>query len=137
MSWILVIEDDPMNACIFERVLTRMGGHTALVTENADQAVQMMRQKSVDLLILDISLSKSAFEGEPVDGLSLSRILKTDPRTASIPILLASAHAMRGDRESFLAQSLADDYIAKPIVNHHDFFSLVDRMIDQAKCAQA
>lgn len=136
MSWILVIEDDPMNACIFERVLTRMGGHTVLVTENADRAVQMMRQRSVDLLIMDISLSNSAFDGTPVDGLSLSRMLKTDPQTASIPVLLASAHAMRGDRESFLAQSLANDYISKPIVNHHEFCNLVSRMIEQAKCSQ-
>jgi CheY-like chemotaxis protein len=49
------------------------------------------------------------------------------------PVLLLTAHAMRGDRERLLGLSGADDYVAKPIVDHHEFVGTVQRLIDEAQ----
>lgn len=135
MARILIIEDDRMNAIIFEKVLTRMGGHTTTLTENGDEALSLVSGGQVDLVIMDVSLSGTMLNGEAVNGLTLSRTLKLDPRTAHIPILLATAHAMRGDRESLLERSLADEYIAKPVADHRAFCDLISRMISHSGVA--
>jgi two-component system cell cycle response regulator DivK len=89
-----------------------------------------VRQGLVDVVILDVSLSNSMWGGVPVDGLEICRRLKRDPDTRRIPVLLATAHAMKGSRERFLAESGADDYIAKPIVSADE---LITRIRDLAE----
>jgi len=42
-----------------------------------------------------------------------------------------TAHAMRGDREAFLAQSGADGYIAKPVVDHEEMVNQVRQVLSQ------
>jgi CheY-like chemotaxis protein len=74
----------------------------------------MARRGEVDLLVVDVSLSSATLDGAALDGVDFARALKRDARTRSIPILLATAHAMRGDREHLLRESMADGYITKP-----------------------
>jgi two-component system cell cycle response regulator DivK len=114
---ILVVEDDAMNAKLFHLILTRRAGFEVEVTEDAEHVLANAREGGVDLVIMDVSLSGSRIEGRPVDGLEITRRLKADPATKGIPVLLATAHAMKGSRERFLAESGADDYISKPIVS--------------------
>jgi CheY-like chemotaxis protein len=58
-------------------------------------------------------------------------LLKSNPQTAQIPVILVTAHAMEGDRELFLANSGADGYIAKPVVDHENFVSEVKKAISE------
>ena len=118
MARILVVEDDPDSAVVMQRMLTKGGGHQVEVTEDAAQVVALCRAGTVDLVLMDVSLTNSRYQGEPVDGLQLTRILKGDPETAQLPVLLVTAHAMHGDRESFLKQSGADGYVVKPIEDY-------------------
>jgi CheY-like chemotaxis protein len=62
----------------------------------------------------------------------LCRILKSDPSTARIPVMLATAHAMRGDAEHLLAQSGADQYVAKPILDHAQFVNQIRGLLREA-----
>ena len=74
-----------------------------------------------DVILMDVSLAHSLFEGKPVDGIKITQMLKADPVTSDLPVILVTAHAMQGDRESFLAQSGADGYISKPVIDHQKF----------------
>lgn len=112
---ILVVEDDPMNAKYFEFALMRVGNFEVVKTENVDQILQMAKTKNVDLILMDISLGNSYYQGEEVDGTAIIKLLKENSETENIPIILATAHTIKGDREKFLKETLADDYIAKPI----------------------
>jgi len=56
-------------------------------------------------------------------------MIKDNPETADIPVILATAHAMEGDRERFLQQSKADDYLAKPIVVQGELVKKVNDFI--------
>jgi two-component system cell cycle response regulator DivK len=47
-------------------------------------------------------------------------------------VVLATAHAMRGDAERLLAESGADDYVAKPIVDHAAFVLQVRNFLEAA-----
>jgi CheY-like chemotaxis protein len=78
---------------------------------------------------MDVSLSHSVYQGKAVDGIKITQILKADPSTACLPIILVTAHAMEGDRENFLQQSGADGYISKPVVDHEEFVNQLRRVI--------
>ena len=128
---ILVVEDDPMNAKIFQLILTRKAGYEVEVTEDPETVFQRARAAEVDAIIMDVSLSNSRVGGEPIDGLEISRRLKRDPEARRIPILLATAHAMKGSREDFLRASGADDYVSKPIVNSAELIARIETLIQQ------
>jgi len=74
---------------------------------------------------MDVSLSRSSYEGRKVDGIFITQLLKKDETTRHIPVLLATAHAMFGDREKYLELTGAEGYIAKPI---HDPSVLIEAM---------
>jgi two-component system cell cycle response regulator DivK len=133
MAKVLLVEDDPANARVFEKVLQRRGGFEVLHSQDVEQILQLAQAREVDVILLDVSLSQSTFRGEAVDGIRIAQLLKGDPRTSPIPILLVTAHAMRGDRETFLAQSGADGYIAKPVVDHEEMVNQVRQVLAQAQ----
>jgi two-component system, cell cycle response regulator DivK len=68
----------------------------------------------IDLVLLDVSLNNSEWEGRSINGVELCRMLKEkSPRR--LAVLLATAHAMSGDRERLLQSSGADGYLEKPV----------------------
>jgi CheY-like chemotaxis protein len=103
---ILVVEDNEANQLLASSVLEREGYGVELAA-NAKEAVERMTTNKPDLILMDVQLP-----GE--DGLGLTRRLKADPKTAMIPIVALTAHAMVGDREEALAAGCVG-YIAKPI----------------------
>jgi two-component system, cell cycle response regulator DivK len=103
---ILVVEDNEANQLLASSVLEREG-YLVELAANAKEAVERLTTNQPDLILMDVQLP-----GE--DGLGLTRRLKADPRTAMIPIVALTAHAMVGDREEALAAGCAG-YIAKPI----------------------
>ena len=125
MRHVLVVEDDPHNALLFRKLLERRGGFTVAVTESAEELMRHARSGEVDLVILDVSLANTTWQGHPANGIDLCRALKSDPSTASVPVVLATAHAMRGDAERFVQESGADGYVSKPILDHAAFVTQV------------
>lgn len=125
MQTILVVEDDPLNCELFEKILTKRGGLTVKKTEDVDEILALAGAKAVDLILVDIALCHSFYEGKSIDGIQISKLLKSNPQTADLPVVLvtasASAYMSTRDRKSLLKRSGADGYIAKPITDHHQF----------------
>lgn len=126
MKTVLIVEDDLINARVFSKILTKRGGLAVKHTENVDEVMEIAQARGADIILMDVSLSRSVYKGKPVDGIKITQMLKADPQTASLPIILVTAHAMEGDRENFLKQSGADGYISKPVVDHQQF---VDQIV--------
>ncbi|MFN0152598.1 MAG: response regulator [bacterium] len=126
---ILLVEDEPSNVKLITRVLERRGGFTVHHTEDPAEALRLVTAREVALVIMDVSLSGSIYKGQPVDGLEITRLIKADPRSADVPVVLATAHTMKGDREALLAASGADEYVGKPIVDFDAFIGLVTRLL--------
>jgi two-component system cell cycle response regulator DivK len=126
---VLVVEDDPMNAKLFQMLLSRKGPYEVSVSDQADEVLERVRSGDVDLVIMDVSLKDAMYAGKAIDGVGITRLIKNDERTRVVPVLLATAHAMQGDRESLLADSGAEDYVSKPITDHQQFLNKVGALI--------
>ncbi len=119
---VLIVEDDPGNALVMKSILAKLGRMAVEVTEDGDEVLSRVAVGDVDVIVMDVSLANTRVGGDPVDGLELTRRVKGLAAGGRPPaVLLATAHAMRGDAERFLESSGADGYLAKPIVDHDAF----------------
>jgi CheY-like chemotaxis protein len=132
MKHVLVVEDDPHNAVVFRKVLEKRAGLRVTVTDSAEELMRFAVQGGIDLIIMDVSLASARWRGRPVSGVDLCRLLREDPRSAGIPVVIATAHAMRGDAERLLADSGANDYVSKPIVDHEAFVNRIRGLLEEA-----
>jgi len=105
-SLILVVEDNEANQLLVRAVL-ELEGIDVRIAGSGPEALDVLRECVPQLILMDVQLPGQ-------DGLTLTRLIKTDPATAAIPIVALTAHAMTGDRELALdAGCIA--YISKPI----------------------
>jgi two-component system, cell cycle response regulator DivK len=103
---ILVVEDNEANQLLASAVLQREGYEVRLAG-SAPEARAELALCSPALILMDVQLPGQ-------DGLSFARELKADMRTAAIPVVALTAHAMATDRDTALASG-CDGYISKPI----------------------
>jgi two-component system cell cycle response regulator DivK len=129
MNHVVVVEDDAMNALLFRKLLEKRCGCRVTVTESPAELLGLARGGDVALVLMDVSLANSHHEGRAVNGVDLCQLLKADAATRTIPVVLATAHAMRGDEQTLLAESGADGYLSKPVVDHQQFVDLIQRSI--------
>jgi two-component system, cell cycle response regulator DivK len=106
MAKILLVEDNEMNRDMLSRRLIKKGYEVVLAFDG-EQALEMARAESPDLVLMDISLPG-------LDGWEATRQLKAMPETQAIPIIALTAHAMAGDREKCL-EAGCNDYDTKPV----------------------
>ncbi len=111
---IIIVEDNALVAKFFQMALERAGGFSCLITEDVASILREVAAGEVDLVLLDVSLTNAEWDGRSINGVELCRLLKEkSPRR--LPVLLATAHAMSGDRERLLESSGADGYLEKPV----------------------
>jgi len=132
MKTVLIVEDDLINARVFAKILSKRGGLGVKHTENVEEVMKIAHAGEIDLILMDVSLSRSVYRGKSVDGIKITQMLKSDPQTANLPIILVTAHAMEGDRENFLNQSGADSYISKPVIDHQLFIDQIMALLPPA-----
>ncbi|MBZ5543826.1 MAG: response regulator [Acidobacteriia bacterium] len=125
MARVLVVEDNSLVAKFYRLALERAGGHQVTCTEEVDEILRLIEAQGVDVVILDVSLRNCRFEGHAIDGLELAQLIRQRTPGRKIPILLATAHAMEGDRQRLLAASGADAYLEKPIYDPQVLISTV------------
>lgn len=126
---ILIVEDDPINVKFMSIVLTRKGGYQVSASEDIAEIMTLAASGELSAIIMDISLSRTLYQGKRVDGVFITKLLKSDPSTAGIPVILATAHAMTGDRERLMAETGADHYLAKPIHDPDQFLDEVRKVL--------
>src|SRR5438552_14058767 len=115
MKHVLVVEDDAHNALLFRKILEKRAGCLVTITEDPAEVLEHVRSGAVSLVVLDVSLRHSRWQGRLVGGVEICHMIRAES-LQWVPVLLATAHAMRGDAERLLEESGADDYVAEPIV---------------------
>jgi two-component system cell cycle response regulator DivK len=133
---VLVVEDDPANAVLVEAILTTVGNFEVVWSDDGDEILRVVKERPVAAVLMDVSLSHTRVGDEKVDGVELTRRIRDLPQGLNLPVVLLTAHAMRGDRERLLFSSSANDYVAKPIIDQKGLVSLVERHIRAAKAVK-
>ena len=103
---ILVVEDNARNMTLL-RDLLRATGYRTLEASTGAQAVMLATEHEPALVLMDVRLPD-------IDGLEALRRLRTNTRTASIPVLAVTAQAMKGDSDRFIEAGF-DGYLPKPV----------------------
>ncbi len=125
---ILLVEDNLPLGKSTAKLIERLGGHQVNITDEPRVIWELCTAGKVDLILMDINLPGAFWEGEEVSGADLSRILKAQPETAHIPIILLTAYAMAEERESFLANSQADEFFTKPISDYTALLTAIKKL---------
>jgi two-component system cell cycle response regulator DivK len=107
MCKVLIIEDSPINMLLSVAVLAR-SGHETFKAANAVDGINVARDVHPDVILMDLGLPE-------MDGLAAARILKGDPVTKDIPIIVVTAYDTKDDRAKALHDGCAG-YVTKPIV---------------------
>jgi two-component system, cell cycle response regulator DivK len=108
---VLIVDDNEMNLRLARDVLGFAGFRTLEAATGA-AAISLATEHLPDVVLMDIRLPD-------MDGTDALTQMRSDPRTATIPLVAVSSFAMMGDRERFLAAGF-DGYLEKPI-NVRDF----------------
>jgi len=105
---ILVAEDNAVNQQIARRLLEKRG-HTVVVVADGRAALDQLQKECFDLVLMDVQM--------PVmDGVVATAAIRAlEQQTGTwLPVVAMTAHAMKGDREKYLAAGM-DGYISKPV----------------------
>jgi len=102
---VLAVDDEEDILELLKFNLSREG-YQVLCAESGEQAFRLVRSENPDLIVLDLMLPG-------IDGLEVTRRLKNDPDTRSIPIVMLTAKGEEADIVTGLELG-ADDYITKP-----------------------
>lgn len=103
---ILIVDDNATNLKLASEVL-EMEGYRVVRAVDAEQALRILQGTVPDLILMDIALPG-------MDGLTLTRQLKSTAHLSKVPIVALSAFAMKGDEGRAMASG-CDGYIVKPI----------------------
>jgi CheY-like chemotaxis protein len=103
---VLIGEDEPDNQAILQTVVESLVGARAEVASDGMSVLASVSRERPRMILLDLMMPG-------LDGFAVTRTLKGDPATASIPIVAVSAMARPDDREAALAAG-CDEFVRKP-----------------------
>jgi len=119
---ILIIDDNESNRMLMSDIL-QYRGYEVMEAEDGSKGINMAQQLKPDLILLDMQMPG-------IDGFTATNMLKSDPLTKGIKIIVVTSLAMKGDKEKIMSLGV-DDYIAKPI-DTRQFPVLVEKYIGPA-----
>jgi two-component system phosphate regulon response regulator PhoB len=122
----ILIVDDEVDALEVLGFKLREAGFTPLFAKDGARALAAVRSDRPDLIVLDLMLPE-------VDGLEVCKILRRDPATARLPILMLTARAAEMDRVVGLELG-ADDYVTKPF-SPRELVLRIRKLLGRAKGA--
>jgi phosphate regulon transcriptional regulator PhoB len=105
MKSILVVDDEPDIASLVSYNLKKEG-FSVKSAADGEEALAIIRETRLDLIVLDLMLPG-------LHGMELCRILRSNPKTAHVPIIMLTARGDETDKVRGL-ETGADDYMTKP-----------------------
>ncbi|MDZ4716928.1 MAG: response regulator [Roseiflexaceae bacterium] len=119
MATILIVDDYVPNHRLMSFVLEQ-NGYTVVAAYDGQQALDRLATTNIDLIVTDLTMPR-------LDGLSLARIVRSDPRIQSLPIILVTASSKEQDHVRAAGVGV-DAFLTKP-VESEELVKEVDRLI--------
>jgi PAS domain S-box-containing protein len=126
---VLLAEDNPVNQRLTERLLQKRG-HTVIMANDGQQAVDAVSRDAFDLILMDVQMPQ-------LNGFEATAAIRTMERESGrrTPIVAITAHAMAGDRERCLEAGM-DAYISKP-VRAYELYAALETLARRRPTASA
>ncbi|MBI4926152.1 MAG: response regulator [Anaerolineae bacterium] len=105
MARILIAEDEPDIRDLVRFTLT-FAGHEVIAVSNGAEAVEMARTEMPDMVLMDVRMPR-------MTGYEACAVMKSDPKTAGIPVVFLSAKGQENEIQTGLNAG-ADEYLLKP-----------------------
>ena len=118
---VLHIEDNEYNRKIVRQLLSRTS-FRLLEAVDGEEGVKVAQRELPDLILMDVQLPK-------LSGLDATRLLRADPRTANIPLVVVTSFALSGDDRRAMDAG-ASAYLAKPY-SPRDLMALINRFLPE------
>ena len=117
---VLIIDDSATIVALLRRMM-RQNDYATLEAEDAEHGIELARGESPDLIFLDIVLPG-------MNGFSALRLLRRDPLTKHIPIIMISGNE-QATEEFYVHRIGADDFMKKPF-SRAEVFARIERLLD-------
>ena len=119
MKRIALVEDNDDNRALISALLD--DAYELHEYCDGPSALEGMTARRPDLILLDISLPG-------MDGTEVLGRIRLRDDLGKLPVVVLTAHAMRGDRERFLALGF-DAYVSKPIIDEDELLQTIERLL--------
>ena len=103
---ILLAEDNDLNQLVMREMLKKVGLEVVIV-ENGRQALEILDKTEFDIVLMDLQMPE-------MDGMTASRLIRSQVRFKDLPIIALTANAMSGDSEKSIDAGM-NEHITKPI----------------------
>jgi twitching motility two-component system response regulator PilH len=117
----LIIEDDPEQRRLFDRILSAVGWRVATAPDG-EAGLAAARSHPPDIIVLDVMMPR-------LNGYQVCRQLKADPTTQAIPIVIVTTKDQPAD-EFWAREVGADAFLAKP-VDVTELAALLDTLVQR------
>lgn len=121
---VLVVEDVLENLRLFRAILN-LEAAQVLEAPSAEMGLEIARRERLNIILMDLQMPG-------MDGLAVTRLLRQDPQTSEIPIIVLTASAMDEDKRR-AREAGCDGYITKPM----DLPIFVQQIVDSLRFLQA
>jgi DNA-binding response OmpR family regulator len=103
---VIVVADDDADILDLLSLTLERAGHVVHCARDGEEALELVRRECPDVAVLDVAMPK-------VDGLELTRLLREDPATSAVRIVLLTARVQERDTDAGLDAG-AHEYVRKP-----------------------
>ena len=103
---VIVVADDDADILDLLSLTLERAGHVVHCARDGEEALELVRRECPDVAVLDVAMPK-------VDGLELTRLLREDPATSAVRIVLLTARVQERDTEAGV-EAGAHQYVRKP-----------------------
>ena len=123
----ILVVDDAVTVRTVERMVLERAGYQVLTAGDGIEALATLRSSTVDLVVTDIEMPR-------MDGLELTRVIRSDPRLTQTGIIMVTARGSEDDKRAGL-EAGADAYVEKRQFDQKDLLSLIERMLGPSRGA--
>lgn len=116
----ILIADDSVTSRLLQRNILTSAGYEVLVANDGREALELLGQATVDLVVTDVEMPR-------LTGIELTRAIRANPKTKSLPIIVVTSLARPEDVEAGAAAG-ADEYIVKGRFDHRTLLEAVARL---------
>jgi two-component system chemotaxis sensor kinase CheA len=118
---IIMVVDDSATSRILNQKLLSDAGFQVLTAGNGLQALEVLRRKKCDLVLSDVNMPH-------LDGLGLTKRIKSSSQLAGIPVVLLTSLSKQSEREEGLDAG-ADAYMVKSQLNQKELIEIIEQLV--------